>query len=482
MDSDFYYIIEKNKRLSFLLIIVFIALFVFLGGILDFFLAVLPYPIFTISAFFISAILSLISFFWGGEVIMNAAGAVPLAKFNTFEYKRALNIVSEMAIASGTPMPKAYVLSENFPNAFTSGSSPKRACMCLTRGIIMLLNRDELQGVIAHEFAHILHRDTLKMTCIATLWGAISILSEWILKGMWAGKRKINFKKGGALPLVLIGFALALISPLLARILAMAISRNGEYMADAGAVKLTRNPLGLASALEKIMNFQGKGETLNSMRFLFTVDPLRNDLCSKKTNIFNFFNTHPPVEKRIIILRKMAGETTEPRSIKLSVKRELICPGCGGKMSEKKSISTYGKLILLDQCESCGGVWFDRWELASLGPSPVFEEDFDRIKFLTPSKPSSGRMICPRCGIKLKNVKSFDLPEKITFKMCELCSGIWLNKEEKQEFFSWRKKKSYSNKFNDKLSKFSGEYSLRKETLNRLTIGEILSSLLRISL
>ena len=190
------------------------------------------------------------------------------------------NIVEEMKIASGLPaMPRVYLIDSDVPNAFAVGLNPKRASVAVTTGLLARLNRDELQGVIAHEIGHIANRDTLFMTLAGVTVGAIIILADLYLRGMrfGAGRSRSSSKGGGqaAAILFIIALVFAIVAPLLAQILYFACSRRREYLADASGAQFTRYPDGLASALEKISAFQGEGlQVSKAVAPMFTVNPL----------------------------------------------------------------------------------------------------------------------------------------------------------------------------------------------------------------
>lgn len=212
------------------------------------------------------------------------------------------NIVENLSITAGLPMPKVYVIPDPAPNAFATGRNKDHAAVAVTSGMLQLLNRTELEGVIAHELAHIGNKDILLQTVVVVLVGFVSILADMFLRSaMWGGmsNRDDNNKGGGGI-FVIIGLVLAIVAPIAVTLIQLAISRKREYLADATGALLTRYPEGLASALEKLSTYGGKLQRANkATAHLFISNPLGG----KK--VATLFATHPPLEDRIRILRGM---------------------------------------------------------------------------------------------------------------------------------------------------------------------------------
>lgn len=289
--------ITKNKRFSVLLaIVVSLILFFLVYFIVFFFL-----PELVIVALPISIILIVVytysSYRFGDNVVLSATKA-KLAIGNEYQYLR--DVVEGLSIASGIPSPKIYVVESEDLNAFATGRNPENASIAVTKGLILSLNRQELEGVIAHEISHVKNRDILFMTLVAVLVGLAAIVSHLILRSLWFGGRRDRRDKGGVMIILLIvGIILAIVAPIVVRLVQFAISRKREYLADASGVGVTRYPEGLASALEKIGGInKGKMKVSEAVSHLFFVDP-------KKSSLDSVFATHPPLAERIKRLRAM---------------------------------------------------------------------------------------------------------------------------------------------------------------------------------
>jgi len=262
-----------------------------------------------IFALAIWAVLSSISVFGGGSMILSMSGAREVKR--DFD-PRLYNVVEEMKIASGLDaMPKIYVIDDKAPNAFATGIKPENSAVAVTAGLLTTLNRDELQGVIAHEMSHIINRDVQFMTVASIMLGSIVLLSQVFLRGMWfsggGSSRRYRSGKGGGgghPAFIIVAIALAILGPIFARLLYFAISRKREYLADASAARLTRYPEGLASALEKISQSPLELAAANKVTApMYIVNPL----AVKGMKASGMGSTHPPAAERIRILREMGG-------------------------------------------------------------------------------------------------------------------------------------------------------------------------------
>ncbi len=299
---SFYDAASGNERNTALLFSTLFATFLLLGGVIgrtcDGFGAGIALAV------VLFAILASAAWFSGASIVLSAHDA---READPEEHRVLLNVVEEMTIASGLPMPRVYVMETDGMNAFAAGRKPEEAVVAVTTGLAAGLNREELQGVVAHEMAHIKSRDTLYNICAAVLVGAIALLSDMFLRGsFFRGRGGSSGRAGGRgnAAFLLLGILLALLAPLAAKLLQLSISRQREYHADAAAAEFTRNPLGLASALEKIAQggAQVPGENRGTQH-LFIVNPLR--MFSDDSSAL--MSTHPPTEKRIQLLKAMAG-------------------------------------------------------------------------------------------------------------------------------------------------------------------------------
>jgi heat shock protein HtpX len=228
-------------------------------------------------------------------------------------YRQVHNIVEGLSIAAGIPKPRVYIVEDTAPNAFATGRNPEHGAIAVTTGLLAKLDRDELEGVIAHELSHIQNRDTLVMTIAVTLVGVIVLLADMVLRFMWFGGRDEN-SKGLAAPLAIFGFVLLLISPLVAQLMQLAVSRQREFLADADAVMLTRYPPGLIGALRKLQGDQTVVRTASrATAHLWIESPIALQKAQGQRGatrqgawLNRLFETHPPLEKRIEALESTA--------------------------------------------------------------------------------------------------------------------------------------------------------------------------------
>ena len=315
---------RANRRKTWLIMAAFIALLVILGAGFDtFYVGALGgvVPVGTLLAVGLGSIGAVASYYTGDRAVLLSSGARPVeeleadpAESETLKLHQLENIVDEMAIASGIPRPRVYVVPDEDPNAFATGRGPGHASIAVTRGLLEALDREELQGVIAHEMSHIRNLDTRVMTIVAALVGAVALIADWSRRGMWwgGGRRRDDDREGGNALTGVIFFAIwivaILVAPLAAQLLAMMVSRKREYLADASGAELTRNPLGLARALEKIdaavepTRAIGRGSA-----HLCIADPLGRQANLREEGFWsNLFASHPPMSQRIDALKQMA--------------------------------------------------------------------------------------------------------------------------------------------------------------------------------
>ena len=255
---------------------------------------------------------------FGDRAVLSAANAMPVDSSTTDPQQRQLlNIVEEMKIASGLPMPKVYMIPDADPNAFATGADPQHASIAVTRGLIEKLNREELQGVIAHEMSHVRNLDIRLMTTIAALVGGVVLLSDWAGRSMRFGGGRSRSSRGsksggGAGMILLVLWIIAVVlAPILAQILAMAVSRQREYLADASGAELTRNPAGLASALKKIETDYSPTQSIKKgTAHLCIADPLGRKMGLREGFWADLLATHPPMPHRISKLMQMAYQAS----------------------------------------------------------------------------------------------------------------------------------------------------------------------------
>lgn len=240
------------------------------------------------------------SWWYSDGVVLRISRARPVDR-DTEPY--LVNTIEGLSIAAGLPLPDAYVIDDSAPNAFATGRDPEHAAIAVTTGLVEKLDRLELEGVIAHELAHIANRDTLVQTLAAVLAGVVVLLSEWLVRSFWWGGARRGGRGGGAGGLfALAGVALSVIGPIFAVIIQMAISRKREYLADANGALLTRYPPGLAGALRKIAADSDRLSVANkATESLYIYNPLK-DYGGRMNSLFN---THPPIEERIRRLEAM---------------------------------------------------------------------------------------------------------------------------------------------------------------------------------
>lgn len=297
--------IALNRRNSVFLILIFLAFVAVLGYIIGY--AWIGDPVgavFGLILAFVVGTISGVATYYGGDRMVLAASR---AKEITHDDAPVLfNVVEEMSIAAGLPMPKIYIIDDTATNAFATGRDPEHASVAVTKGLLEKLDRDELQGVIAHEMSHVGNYDIRYAMLVGILVGTTVLISDFFLRGLWfGGGRGGNRRDGGGqiqLIMMVIAIVLAILAPIFARLLQLSISRQREYLADATAVKLTRNPKGLADALQKISGDREVLEAANrATAHLYIVNPIKK--FEKRAK--GIFSTHPPIEERIQILRSM---------------------------------------------------------------------------------------------------------------------------------------------------------------------------------
>jgi len=293
---------DSNIRKTWLLFTAFLIVVIGIGW---FFGGVYNNPSILYFAVFFSIIMNVIAYWFSDKIVLKMARAVPVEKKDNPEL---YNIVENLAITAGLPLPKIYIIDEVQPNAFATGRNPEHAVVAVTRGLLGKLNKTELEGVIAHELSHIGNRDMLLSTAVVVLVGFISILSDIFLRSTFFGGGRRDREGGGQAQaiLMIIGIVLAVLAPIAAMLMQMAISRKREFLADASGALLTRYPEGLASALEKIASDPTPLRVAkNTTAHLWFDDPFTHGIGNgKRVNwLHKMFMTHPPVEERLKALR-----------------------------------------------------------------------------------------------------------------------------------------------------------------------------------
>ncbi len=293
--------IAVNRRNSVLLILAFVAFVAIFGYVIGY--AWIGDPVGALFglalAFVVGTISGVITYYGGGRMVLAASRAREITHDDA---PVLFNVVEEMTLAAGLPMPKVYIIDDEAPNAFATGRDPEHAVVAVTSGLLEKLDRDELQGVIAHEMSHVGNFDIRYAMLVGVLVGTTVLISDFFLRGLWFGGGRRQGGGQGQIIMLVVAILLAVLAPLFARLIQLSISRQREYLADATAVQLTRNPGGLADALQKISGDREVLEAANrATAHLYIVNPVKR--FEKRAK--GLFSTHPPIEDRIEILRSM---------------------------------------------------------------------------------------------------------------------------------------------------------------------------------
>jgi heat shock protein HtpX len=296
--------ISSNKRRTWIIMVLF-TLFIsvaawIMGQALDF------GPGFVGLAIIFSGITSFISYWYSDQIILTLSNARPATREEFFDF---YTVTQNLSLASRNPMPKLYVIEDTAMNAFATGRDPQHAVVCATTGILQRLNRTELEGVIAHEMSHINNYDIRLMSIVTILVGSITLLSDWFLRASYwgGGRRKRDSNENDQMRniIALVGIILAILSPIIAKLIQLALSRRREYFADTSAVMLTRQPSGLINALKKLDSDREPLEAANkATAHLYITNPLKNHRDSIGW-FSSLFSTHPPIDSRIQNLEKL---------------------------------------------------------------------------------------------------------------------------------------------------------------------------------
>jgi heat shock protein HtpX len=313
----FYAQIAANRRASWVLMLVVTLLLVALAGSVGYALGYewLGIPF----ALVLATLLGSGSYFAGDRLVLAASDAREIDRANPPDtLQQLMNVVEEMRLASGLPMPRVHVIPDTAPNAFATGRDPKHASLAVTAGLLEKLDREELQGVIAHEFSHVRNLDIRFMLLIGVMVGSIALIADWFLRiSFWGGGfrggrggGRDRDGAGGILILVaILALVLSVVSPIIARLVMLAASRRREGLADVSAVELTRNPMGLAGALRKIADDPEVLEVANkATQHLYIVNPIK----AAEERSRSMWDTHPPIAERIRVLEQLAGASAAP--------------------------------------------------------------------------------------------------------------------------------------------------------------------------
>ncbi len=297
---NFFDEIRKNQFGSFFMMVLFILIIGVLGAFIGYYFSSMYFGL--SMAILFSIIYVLISYFAGANMILSMSGARPVTRE---EFPHLYHTVEGLAIAAGIPTPKAYVIDDSALNAFATGRDPKHGVICVTTGLMQKLNRQELEGVVAHEMSHIKNYDIRFMMLTAVLVGLVTLLSDFILRMfLWGGKSRDRDSGYIGLILIVVGLVFAILAPLIGQLIKLSISRKREYLADASGAMLTRYPQGLANALKKISKDPDPlvDRANKATAHLFISVPFRQ---KKMSLMQKMFSTHPPIAERIKRLEAM---------------------------------------------------------------------------------------------------------------------------------------------------------------------------------
>jgi heat shock protein HtpX len=308
--STFFREIARNRRNCWLLVLVVAAVLAALGGAIG---GATGFGWGGVAlALVIAFFMSIGSYYAGDRLVLLSSGAKEVPQQEPpDQYRQLLNVVTEMSLASGLPMPRVYVIDDSAPNAFATGRDPKHASVAVTTGLLEKTDREQLQGVLAHELSHVGNYDIRFALLVGVLVGSIALLADWFLRfSFWGGGRRgggNNDRGGGGAAAILfvIALLLAIVAPLIGRMVQLAVSRSRESLADVSAVELTRNPVGLARALRTIADDPEVLEVANrATQHLYIVNPIKSFEKRSKS----MWDTHPPIAERIAVLQGLAGQ------------------------------------------------------------------------------------------------------------------------------------------------------------------------------
>lgn len=291
--------IAANKRRTFLLIALFTIMIWGIGALFGYLYGSAWYGV--VPAVALSLVMTLVSYYSGDKIALAAAKAQAIPSRDNASY--VWNMVENLCIAQGLPMPALYIIDDPAINAFATGRNPHHASVAITTGAIQKLENEELEGVLAHELSHVKNYDILVMTIVVVLVGVIVLLSDWLFRAQFFGGNN-NRERGGHPALLVIGLVLMVLAPVVAELIKLAVSRQREYLADASGALATRYPEGLAAALEKIeREARPMAHANHATAHLYFSNPFKGS----KDWMMRLFSTHPPIEERVARLRGMDG-------------------------------------------------------------------------------------------------------------------------------------------------------------------------------
>ena len=307
--TTFYREIARNRRRSWFLVAIVAVLLGLMGGVIGYATGYGWGGV--VLALVVATVMSVGTYFAGDQLVMATSGAREIEPTQAPDrYREYLNVVEEMRLAGGLPRPRTWIIDDSAPNAFATGRDPEHASVAVTTGLLDKLDREELQGVIGHEMSHIGNLDIRFTLLVGVLVGSIALLADWFLRlTYWGGGRRSDNDRGGAggamALLFVLAIVLAIVAPLIGRLVQAAVSRTRESLADATAVELTRNPVGLARALRAISDDQEVLEVANrATQHLYIVNPIK----SFEERAKSLWDTHPPIGERIRALENIAGQ------------------------------------------------------------------------------------------------------------------------------------------------------------------------------
>jgi heat shock protein HtpX len=385
--------IRSNQVRSVFLVTFMAALLLAIGYFLGFYFLDGNWLAGLVIAAIVWGIMSLIAVFQGDSIILGMAGA---RKIGPQDHPRLYNVVEEMKIAAGLPkMPDVYIIDDPALNAFATGRDPEHASVAITSGLLNKLNRDELQGVIAHEIGHVKNRDIRLMLYASVMLGAIVILAWYATRILFfsgAGRRSSSREGGGGAQIILliVGLALLILAPIIAQLIYLALSRKREYLADASSALYTRYPEGLASALEKLQNNNTQVKNANKATAPMYIS---NPFYKKGMSVNDLFATHPPLADRIRILRAMSG---------------------AGYMDYEKAYEQVRKSSVVPASALAMEPTETKRQASGAGQAGEVEEQIDRTRQTSDLmyKINNYRTIeCENCGTRLRIPPGYDEPK-----------------------------------------------------------------------